>query len=153
MKTMNFSKTTILAATFLFSTAMVSCKKEDSKHEDHAPCTTNVASLAGSYKIETTMYKQNAASTELDLFSFLSPCMKDDVITLKADGSWMSLDAGTVCTPAGSDDGQWLLNNNALLSDGPLSGTLKGFDCKKLVLINKDIYVAGDQLITTAVKQ
>lgn len=129
----------------------VSCKKDKDKA---ASCSTDVPSISGSYKFAAYTYKQTPSSPEEDYLPVIFPdaCERDDVLALNANGNYTVTDAGTVCTPAGSDSGTWSLAGNTLGIDGDLS-TIQSFDCKTLVLVNQDVVVPGDQLKITLAKQ
>ncbi|HKB45896.1 MAG TPA: lipocalin family protein [Chitinophagaceae bacterium] len=132
--------------TILFITG---CKK----HAD-PPCTTNATSISGSYKITAVTYKANASSPEMDYFNILFPyaCERDDIYTFQANGSYQIKDAGTVCSPAGDDDGTWSVSGNSMVIDGDAT-TIESFNCKTLVFVNMDTQTSGDKLKFTLTKQ
>jgi hypothetical protein len=126
----------------------VSCDKDD----DDAPCTTNAASIAGTYKTIASTYKETPTSDPEDALADLEPCEKDDLQTFKTDGTYEAKDAGTVCDPSTDDAGTWSVSGTNLIIDGdPV--TIKSFDCKTLVLVVKDIFAAGDEVSVTLQKQ
>jgi hypothetical protein len=134
---------------FLLLTILcISCQK---KPED--TCVTSVASISGAYKLTTLQYKLNASAPAQDYLVFMDACEKDDIITLKTDGTYTYQDAGTVCTPNGSDNGTWTLSGSVINSDGVVDGIIESFDCHTLVFYAKDVYTPGDRLTFTIVKQ
>lgn len=138
-------KKIILSATTLVA-ILVACKK------DPITCTTNMASIAGSYKITAAKYKASSSATEQDFFATLPACEKDDIIKLNANGTADYQDAGTACTPNSSYSSTWSLSGNTITMDGT-PGTIQLFDCKKLVVTGTGALVPGDILTVTYEKQ
>jgi len=134
-----------------FSTVLfiAGCKKNK-----ESSCTTDTASISGSYKITGATYKASASAAETDYFFILFPdvCQRDDVYTFKTDGSYQRKDAGTVCSPNGDDVGTWSVSGNTMMIDGDPT-TIKSFDCKNLVIVNTDIQTPGDELKIALLKQ
>ena len=62
-------------------------------------CNLDAAGIVGSYKITSVLYKADASTPEVDLFTLYAACEKDDIIKLNAGGTVTYQDAGTVCTP------------------------------------------------------
>ncbi len=135
----------IAAATILFS-----CKKEKS---EPAGCSISMTGLAGAYKLTALEYKASAAAKPVDYLAAMEACEKDDIITLKSDGTYQYSDQGTVCTPVKNDQGTWQVKGNTLTSDGTLNGTVASYDCKTMVYYVENSIVAGDRLTFTMVKQ
>jgi Lipocalin-like domain len=133
--------------TILFITA---CKKDPDPS-----CTTDAASISGSYKITAVTYQASPTSPEMDYFNILFPdaCDRDNVYTFQTNNTYQIKDAGIVCSPNGDDNGTWsFVSANSLIIDGdPI--TLQNFDCKTLVLVNSDTQTAGDKLKLTLTKQ
>jgi hypothetical protein len=139
---------TILLLAF-FSLVFISCRKDPPP----ATCTTNVASLSGTYKLTSLKYKATASSTEQDYLVLMDACERDDLVTLNSNGTYTYTDAGTVCSPNGSDNGTWSLSGNTINSDGVVDGTIQNFDCATLVFYAEGIYIPGDRLTFTMTKQ
>ena len=140
---------------FLFvlisSIALFSCKK-DKKDKDN-DCAISEANLAGSYKIVSIKYKASASAQEVDYIDqLLEPCEKDDVVTLNADHTYTSTDAGTACSPNGTYTGDWSLSNNIISVDGD-PATLESFSCSGFSAISTDFATTGDKLTFTYTKQ
>jgi len=150
---MNMKKLSLLPLVLFTIIGMIfiSCKKDKDKTPD---CSTDVASISGSYKFTAYTYKETPTSPEQDWLStvFPDPCEKDDVISFNANGNYTVTDAGIVCSPAGGDNGTWSLSGNSMNIDGDLT-TVESFDCKTLVLVNNDVAVTGDKLKITLTKQ
>lgn len=89
----------------------------------------------------------------MDYFTPLEDCEKDDILVLKADGTYKNDDAGTVCEPSGTSEGGWKLNGNTLISEGILNGTIVSYDCKTLVYYLDNTLKEGDRLTFTLTKQ
>ncbi len=139
-------KTTLIILAVLF---LLSCKK----HE--ANCATTTASVSGSYKITAATYRTSASATETDYLPVLFPdaCERDDIITFSANGTYQFADVGTVCSPAGGNNGTWSLTGiNSMAIDGD-AVILESFDCKKLIFVNTDTQVSGDLLKLTLTRQ
>ncbi len=139
----------LIGIALLFFTTIQSCKKEKSA----APCNRNVAGLTGKYKLSALEYKMTATSASTDYLPLMDACEKDDIIELKADGSWIYTDAGTICTPSGIGNGSWTVLGNVITSDGVVSGTIESYDCKKLILSTINVILPGDRFTQTLIKQ
>ncbi|RAK35887.1 UNVERIFIED_ORG: lipocalin-like protein [Chitinophaga ginsengisegetis] len=132
------------------TSCILSCQKEES----NAPgCSISMTGLSGTYKLTALKYQASAAAAPVDYLASMDACEKDDIITLKSDGTYEYNDAGTVCTPAESKHGAWQVKGNTLTSDGTLNGTVASYDCKTLVYYTENSIVAGDKLTFTMVKQ
>lgn len=87
----------LLSLTLLVGTA---CKKSKD-----APAYTK-ENVAGSYTLLKVTFKSSMGGGEQDITSaYIDDCVKDDIITLKADGSYESKDAGEPCL--GDYTGTW----------------------------------------------
>jgi hypothetical protein len=130
----------LFLSAIILSTIGMSCKKEDS-----APiiCTTNMTSIAGSYKTTAIRYKANSLAPEQDFFVILDDCEKDDLIKLNANGTANYQDAGNTCSPNGSYLSTWSLSGNTIIIDG-MQGVIQFFDCKKLVISASGVFAPGD---------
>ena len=141
-----------LAVLLILSLIIFSCKKD--KDKDEKKCTTDVASISGSYKFTAYTYKATPSSPEEDYFPiiFSEVCERDDILTLNSNGNYTLTDAGVVCSPSGDDSGTWSLSGNTINVDGD-PATVESFDCKTLVIVNTDINVTGDKLKITLTRQ
>lgn len=140
------------AALVLAGTFIISCKKDPSPTP--APdCSISMAGLSGAYKLISLQYKRNATAPVVNYLDFMDDCEKDDIVTLKSDGTYHYNDVGTVCNPNGSDNGTWSVTGNTITSDGTINGTVSSYDCKTLVYYAENVYLAGDRLTFTVVKQ
>jgi hypothetical protein len=123
----------------LIITVIISCKKS----KDDAPaCTTDIASISGSYKIIAYMHSV-----------FPDSCDRDNIYKFTSNGSYQIMDIGLVCFPSGDDDGTWqLVSATAMKIDGdPI--VLESFDCKTLVIVNTDTQQQGDRVKITMRRQ
>lgn len=128
--------------------SVLSCKKEKSS----ASCEKSMATIAGSYKTLAMTYKTNSAAAEQDIFATLETCEKDDIVVLSANGDADYRDAGVTCTPNGNYNSDWSTNGNNITMDGTV-GTIKMFDCKKLVVTTTGAIIPGDIVTITYEKQ
>jgi len=151
MKTRLLQQASAFAMLALIAISVGSCKK--SKGDEAKDCALIMANVAGTYKLTALKYKPGAGLPEQDALPMREACENDDLIILKSDGTYLYQDAGTVCTPSGTDNGTWSLNGKILSSDGDIYGTVKSFDCKSFVYYIPDIYNSGDQLTFTLTKQ
>ena len=127
-----------VACTVLFQ----SCKKptEDS-------CLRDTASVAGSYFFGEIKPRASAGAIETDYTNIvLQPCERDDVIMLKADGTYLIKDEGNKCSPPADITGTWSISGSKFIMDGE-EGDITYYNCfDKLEFVIKDVYVAGDQM-------
>lgn len=101
-----------------------SCTKKDKTES----CPVTKESVAGSYKLVT--FKMNGVDA-LDLT--FQTCMKDDIVTLKADGTYDYTDAGVSCDPPANSTGSWSLADNTFTIDYfPFPLSIQSFDCSNL---------------------
>jgi hypothetical protein len=135
-----------LCACFLFG-----CQKD----KDADGCTTDMPHIAGTYKLTALTYQNDGATAPKDFLPNIDDCEKDDLLELKANGTFVSHDAGTVCTPANDSQGTWGVNGKQITTDSGNfpTGTITSFDCKSLVYYVPDIYHNGDKLIFTLTRQ
>jgi len=136
-----------LSIVLLLSVLIFSCKKNKDKN-----CSTDMTSIAGSYKETASTYKASATAPEEDLFALEDACEKDDIITLNENGNYTYTDAGMVCSPAGDGSGTWSVTGTGINLDGTL-GTVVSYDCKTLVISIPDIQVTGDITKITLTRQ
>jgi hypothetical protein len=140
-----------LTALVCSSAILFSCKKDP---VTPAPdCSINQTNLSGAYKLTAITYQRNATAPVVNYFDFMDACEKDDIITLKSNGTYQYNDAGTVCDPNGSNDGTWSVTGNSINSDGSINGTITSYDCKTLVYYAANINLPGDKYTFTMVKQ
>jgi Lipocalin-like domain len=144
---MKWALTALVVSTMIFS-----CKK-DPVTPPEPDCSINMTNLSGAYKLTALTYKRNATATPVNYLDFMDACEKDDIVTLKSDGTYQYNDAGTVCTPNGSDNGTWSVTGNTINSDGTVNGTISSYDCKTLVYYAENINLPGDRFTFTMVKQ
>jgi hypothetical protein len=136
-----------LSLLLLLSVLIFSCKKNKDKN-----CATDMASVAGTYKLTAYSYKATATDPEQDYYALLDPCEKDDIITLNQNGNYTYTDAGTVCSTPGDNTGTWSVSGNSINLDGSV-GTVESYDCKTLVLLIPDFVTTGDQAKLTFARQ
>ena len=148
MKSVNI-KWTLIVLVF-GSATLFSCKKDKPAEPD---CSITMPNLSGSYKLTALKYKLNATTPEMDYLAFMDACEKDDVVVLKPNGTYEYNDAGTVCSPSGTDNGTWSVNGNTINSDGTINGTIASYDCKTLLYYAENINLPGDKFTFTMVKQ
>jgi hypothetical protein len=141
----------MLTAT-LITMAISSCQKP----ADDAPapaCAVSMQGLAGNYKLSAMKYKATATAPEQDYLPLLEPCEIDDLLTLNANGTYTSRDAGMVCVPDNSGSGTWAVSGNTLTSDGIWNGTITSYNCRLLVFSLEGTTIPGDKLTFTMTKQ
>ena len=134
----------------MISGILFSCSKKDNNAPD---CKINMVSLSGSYKLTAVQYKSSPTAAPLDYLPFMDACEKDDLLILKSDGAYDYNDAGTVCTPSGTDHGRWQVTGNTLTSDGTLNGTVASYDCKTMVYYVENSLQPGDRFTFTMERQ
>lgn len=104
----------------------ISCQKN--KDEEAANPIT-MQSLAGTYTLGSVTMKVAGGAEENIKDATMEPCERDDKLTLKANGSFINEDAGTVCDPTTTATGTWSLtsNNTKIVMDGEES-TIQSFN-------------------------
>ncbi|SHL68248.1 Lipocalin-like domain-containing protein [Chitinophaga jiangningensis] len=142
---------TLAVAALVCGTLFSSCKKEDSKPSNG--CEISVTGLAGNYKLTGLQYRESAAKTPIDYLPFQDECEKDDLLTLKSDGTYNYKDLGIQCDPDGNDTGSWEIKNGNLVIDGIVHGTITAYDCKTLTFYIENTLVKGDRMTTIMTKQ
>lgn len=143
----------ILKGTFaalILSSLLVACKKDKPAEPD---CSLSLNGLAGKYKLTKMQYKFSPTAAEVDYLQYMDDCEKDDVVELKNNGTYAYTDGGTVCDPNGNNSGTWSISGNTINGDGTVDGTVSSYDCKTLVYYGTDIYLPGDKMTFTIVKQ
>ena len=135
-------KLVVLSLAGLFFLA--GCKKDDK-------CDLSSSSIVGTYRTTSITYKASAGSPEVDVYSNLDACAKDDLVIFNDNGSVIFQDAGMVCSPSGTDTGNWSLSGNTILLDGE-AGTVSSFDCDAMVLSMSDV-TTGETSTVRLVRQ
>jgi hypothetical protein len=148
---MNTQKMKWALTALVCSTMFFSCKKDPVNPEPD--CSINRTNLSGAYKLTAMTYKRSATAPVVNYLDYMDDCEKDDIITLKSDGTYQYNDAGTVCNPNGSDIGTWSVTGNTINSDGTINGTITSYDCKTLMYYAENINLPGDKFSFTMVKQ
>ena len=132
--------------------AAVSCKKSSPVTEG---CSVNAGNIAGKYTISSIIYRSSSTDAPTDIFSTMIECEKDDSYEFKTDGTVViskeTMDCGT--PPPPGTPATWALdkNNTVLILGASLD--IQSFDCKKLVVVEKNVMADGDQKTTTYTKQ
>lgn len=129
---------------------LLSCKKEATKP---AACEISLRGIAGNYKLVALEYKENASAAPVDYLAPMEDCEKDNILVLKSDGTYRYDDAGTECSPKGTEQGTWEVHGNTLRSDGTLNGTIASYDCKTLTYYAENTIEQGDRMTFTLLKQ
>jgi hypothetical protein len=115
---------------FFLATTLIlfsSCKKDDD--DDNNPSAITKENLAGSYVLVSATGKVNGQDIDLtDYETVLPACKRDDILTLKTDNTFQSTDAGTKCSPDGSETGNWDLPNTSTISIDNNTFTIVSFD-------------------------
>ena len=125
-----------LVTLFVFNFS--SCKKSSGDDED---CEITIANLAGTYKLISAKYVNGSTETDA-LHDLYDDCELDDTNELKADKTFVYTDAGTVCSPSGSESGTWDISGMTLILNSGFS-VIESFDCHDMVVT----YDLGGQTI------
>ena len=128
----------LLLAAGLLIGSISSCKKQGSDDDDDdEECEISMATLAGVYKLVSSK-DITMAGSEIDMLHInYDDCELDDTNELKADGTFVYTDAGTVCSPSGSTSGTWSVNGRTLRLDAGFSN-IESFNCKEMVVTFRD---------------
>jgi hypothetical protein len=131
---------------------LFSCKKNKGTDDS---CPADASHIAGTYKLTALQYQMTASSTAQNYLTLVDDCQKDDLLVLKADGTYDYQDLGAVCTPPGSGQGKWSIQGTRFITDAGdfPEGVVATFDCKSLVYYVSNIYVTGDKMTFTLTKQ
>lgn len=125
----------VIIAVLMTGLLFTSCKKSSDDDDDDMDCEITVATLAGKYKI---IAAKLVTSTETDiLHDIYEPCELDDINELKADKTFTYTDAGTVCSPNGTESGTWDVRGRLLILNSGTSN-IESFNCKNLVVTYRD---------------
>jgi hypothetical protein len=112
---------------------LFSCRKQNNT-QTH--CEKNVASIAGTYSF--VKYEGETNGVFKDLTSEVRACELDDYLTLNKDGSYVSQDAGIVCSSPGNYKGTWSLTPTGQMmlnyDDSYVTYDITFFDCSTFVL-------------------
>ena len=143
-------KKKLLFAVCISVLAFQSC----SKNGNEETCQTSIATISGTYKLTSLIYKP-ASGPESNWFTsgVVQDCKKDDLYILASNGDFNIQDAGTICSTPGDYTGTWTFVGGNIDMDSYYSGTINSFDCKTLVFTQNDALDAGDKLTSTFVKQ
>lgn len=136
----------------LFAAALIvsACQKDPVVQKD---CSLTLNGLSGTYRLTALTYRAPGSSTEQDYLLFMDACERDDLVILKANGSWQYQDAGTSCAPSGNDNGTWSVTGNTISSDGQIQGTIRSYDCHTLVYYAENVVLPGDRYTFTMQQQ
>mgnify|MGYP000019278394 CR=1 FL=1 len=102
-----------------------SCKKDT---PTSATCTYNTASVIGTYKTTSFLYKADAATPEVDLFPSYPDCEKDDLLTFNSNGTYTVSEGATSCNPTNADSGTWSVSGNNMIVDST-TAEIQNFSC------------------------
>ena len=126
---------------------MGSCKKDTPS----TSCTYNTASVLGSYKTTSFLYKADAATPEVDLFPSYPNCQKDDLLTFNSNGTYTLSEGATSCNPSNADSGTWSISGNNMILDGE-TVEIQNFSCSGFKVKTTDI-TSGESFTITLAKQ
>lgn len=118
---------TVLNAAFITVITLTACSKSADKP---AGPTYTKDQLVGTYHL-TAIYKGSQ-----NVFDLIPSCQKDDYMVLYEDNTSESVDAGEVCEPDGSSEGQWTLSGNKLTVEGQ-TFTIESLTEDKMVATTK----------------
>jgi hypothetical protein len=129
---------------------IISCKKPPEEI-----CTTDEASIIGSYKVIACTYKEGPQLPEVNYMNTLFPdsCERDNIYKFNVNGVYQIIDIGLVCSPSKNFTGPWkFISPTALTIDGdPI--ILESFNCNTMVIVGTDTQQAGDRLKLTFKRQ
>lgn len=138
---------------FFFAAILVlSCKKNNPPADT---CKVSETTIPGTYLKTAVKYKASSSAAEEDWFSGLQECEKDDPYELKPGGTVVVGDGPTVCPgpPPPGTVTAWSLSADKKTLNLDAVYTILSFDCKTIVLQEKDSRVIGDIRTVTFVKQ
>ncbi len=115
------------------------CKKESASGSGGSgTCTLSKTSLPGVYVITAATYQVDAQSAPEDEFALYDACEKDDLFTIKNDGTLTTSEGATSCTPPSDpSSSNWVLNgSNFIITDGATEDpyTISEFKCNSFKL-------------------
>lgn len=135
----------------IIALAFTACKKDD----DDKSCAVTTTTLAGTYYLESMVYRLPNGFEENVTANFVENCEMDDTYELEAGGTATYNDAGVECSVNGDETGTWALSGNTVtLTVGAFlgSGQVESFNCKKLVVVSTNVQTSGDKLTYTLIK-
>jgi len=124
----------IILGLFSMSLFATACKKNKD-----APAITE-ENIAGTYKITASIRITPGSGTE-DLLANAPGCFKDDIYIFGVDESLQHKDVGTVCDPAGDQNGSWTLYDDGTdkrVESTYVSGMVTKFDGNTLELTDSE---------------
>lgn len=126
---------TIISAAAAFVLIFSSCKKEDNKN-----CSTlDTNGLIGTYRITAATVTTGSSTADvLNDPQYFSPCSRDDVYVLGANGVLTINDAGVVCSPSNSGTSQWAVMSTSLEMDGDFY-TVENYSCSGMDLVQSGV--------------
>jgi hypothetical protein len=156
--------------TCIAATLILSCsKKDDDKKTTPTPVTPTTDKLIGSWKTiaavaDRPVYHWNTLELVTDLWDREEDCRRDDLLTFKADNSYVADEGATKCTasaPQIKDEGTWKQSGNILtvVEDGiDYDFTIEKLDDSSLVMTARRFYIInGDTTFfyatTTMIRQ
>jgi hypothetical protein len=125
-----------------------SCKKDT---PSSTTCTYNTASVLGSYKTTSLLYKADAVTPEEELFSLYPDCQKDDLLTFNSNGTYTVSEGATSCNPTNADSGTWSVSGNNMILDGE-TVEIQNFSCSSFKVKLTDA-VTGEIITISLAKQ
>lgn len=123
-------KKALPALCFLALTFAASCKKDDNNSNPSGSNNKTSTLTSGKWKIVASVTSYTVAGQQfnnIDVFSMIPECQKDDLFLFNADGTCTKDEGATKCStgsPQTSPAGNWELQNN----DTQLKGNINGFE-------------------------
>ncbi len=106
--------------------------------------------LAGSYQLLKMTFTAAVGGGEQDItIAALEDCELDNIITLEADGDYIMEDAGDVCDPNGSEQGEWaLVAGNKIEIEGQTSDIVSFSGGNLVVSVDDEFFGVAGKLKT-----
>lgn len=114
----------LLSLTLIVGTA---CKKSKDKPA------YNKETVAGSYKLDKVTFKFGTSAESDITDGYVDDCAQDDVVTLKADGTYKNVDAGVSCG-FGDSEGSWSIPSDTKFEMDGDEYTLSSWDGATLAI-------------------
>jgi hypothetical protein len=96
-----------------------------------------MSNVPGNYKLSKITSIPPGSTIETDATNiWTTPCERDDVISLNANGTYVLTDAGTVCSPPTTDTGTWSLSGTTSIV---IDGTV--YNIRRFNGVNLDISI------------
>lgn len=130
---------------FIVVLTVIACQKEEDSNTE-----ITVASLSGTYGL--TALTWTYGGTTYNIYDSLDVCERDNLMKLNTDMTVNLIDAGTVCSPAENDNGQWSLSGDSLYIDNN-GAKIESFNGTILVLTGDVASAPGATGRTTFTKQ